>query len=70
MPQSNMKRSVVQASKGDEGTKEAPSVEPQGLLGNVFQRVMNLISGGGDREEEECMSDTEAPSIVKNSINA
>ena len=67
MPQSNMKRSVVQASKGDAGTKEPPSVEPQGLLGNVFQRVMSLINGDNNNEEDECMSDPEAPTtIVKN----
>jgi hypothetical protein len=67
MPQSNMKRSVIMASKGDAGAKEigagGPSVEPQSLLGNVFQRVMNMINGNNE-EEDEVTSDVEAPSII------
>jgi hypothetical protein len=61
MPQSNFKRSGIMASKGDAGTKLEPSVEPQSLLGNVFQRVMNLISGNSNEEDEDCLSDPEAP---------
>ena len=62
MPQSNVKRSGIVASKGDAGTKVEPSVEPQSLLGNVFQRVMNMLSGGDTIEDvEDCLSDPEAP---------
>ena len=64
MPQSNMKRSVVIASKGDAGTKEGPlTIEPQGLLENVFTRVMKMINGVSE-DEEEGLSDVEAPSVI------
>ena len=61
MPQSNLKRSGIMASKGVAGTKLEPSVEPQSLLGNVFQRVMNMISGNSNEDDKDCLSDPEAP---------
>jgi hypothetical protein len=40
MPQSNMKRSVIVASKGD---SEPTAVEPSSLIGNVFNKFMGMI---------------------------
>lgn len=55
-----MKKSAIIASKGD--VPKEPVVEEQSLLGNVFQKVINMING--EREEEDDTSDVEAPAII------